>query len=809
MKAELASAACQELVKLTRACWARNVESSAWHRLVLELLGQIQPRPNAKLQPCIISRCLLSWVTSSSLLPSAILSYAAFWLAQSKANFDVLVKELCGVVSSCDLESEHLYNVSSLCRLLHAQKLSKVSADANALSQLVIATRNDEQAVYLATRLIPFSASPDAERGAMRALLALDDRKLEGLQTVIREVPGMTDTAPLKEDAPSMPVAFDPTAGLETKSVELLLELGSSPDAQLTIHDMIDSAVQGATSQQIVRYLRIRTAVDGTSCSAALADILLAMVEAVNFSVTASSTDRTVGSTPTVVQQSFALYVFAPHYAQAAHLIAGEESSSAIAEALQIVQRRYDGARPLDPFIGDLLSRIHLHSNEDSSTEANAFREALAGASYSSEGLAEQFDRLVPGESLRDQRACCQILLDQVAHAEEDAGSMCILLEALLLHPHCLAILSLHMTPDRLIQPVLTLLRSFQAPAEGYPNEPEIFAALVSLLQCLIARLPAPATALAGDYAISSEVVSPSSLDAVDQEALNAWIAALFGSEGISDDLTNTTKPTRLLGLGTVIVQQALLAYERGKLSLESAKSGLSYFSQHPLVHLLPSVTRFLVEEKQRLLPGSTVLIDTVLEDIVAANLPVHVRKLVDAELVGLSSTSLTDPIELPILKELLLSAMTSANPIAFPDILASLDKMPVEHANRIILHAFYDGLRHDESTSFMRLQTVNLAQALLTRRTGESALADLLDECFTPTLVSLLTCTVINKRRLHLVVTLLDHLVRTMEIVEQLRSARTSDAAVRLLSRLDKLSAEAVAPEIMPVLREIKSRLQ
>jgi hypothetical protein len=105
-------------------------------------------------------------------------------------------------------------------------------------------------------------------------------------------------------------------------------------------------------------------------------------------------------------------------------------------------------------------------------------------------------------------------------------------------------------------------------------------------------------------------------LSSEDRLTLNRWLTALFGSEGISDDLTRylaqfpqprpglkfhllvrSTNPRCLLRLAPTIVKQSLKAYEMGVIDIEGLRGGLSYFQQEILSFTLPGIIRFLVLE--------------------------------------------------------------------------------------------------------------------------------------------------------------------------------------------------------------------
>lgn len=89
-------------------------------------------------------------------------------------------------------------------------------------------------------------------------------------------------------------------------------------------------------------------------------------------------------------------------------------------------------------------------------------------------------------------------------------------------------------------------------------------------------------------------------LDDQRRSCVDGWIKALFGSEGIDDDIILATSPADFYRLAPSIVQQAVLAIAMGQLDTETLHSGLSYFSQPLLSWSLIGVVHWLAGEIQR-----------------------------------------------------------------------------------------------------------------------------------------------------------------------------------------------------------------
>nr|ODN90653.1 hypothetical protein L203_01764 [Cryptococcus depauperatus CBS 7841] len=90
-------------------------------------------------------------------------------------------------------------------------------------------------------------------------------------------------------------------------------------------------------------------------------------------------------------------------------------------------------------------------------------------------------------------------------------------------------------------------------------------------------------------------------LSTEETERLNRWVKAIFGSDGIEDQLLLATPPQALYILLPTLVQQALAAVAYGQIDLDILHSGLSYFSQPFLSWCLGGVIGWLCCEIVRL----------------------------------------------------------------------------------------------------------------------------------------------------------------------------------------------------------------
>ena len=78
-------------------------------------------------------------------------------------------------------------------------------------------------------------------------------------------------------------------------------------------------------------------------------------------------------------------------------------------------------------------------------------------------------------------------------------------------------------------------------------------------------------------------------------ELVASWIGALYGAEGIDDELIRSTAPRVMLALAPTIVHQSLAAHAAGVIDTETLNGGLSYFTQDILNFALPGIVRYCV----------------------------------------------------------------------------------------------------------------------------------------------------------------------------------------------------------------------
>ncbi|ORX39073.1 mediator complex subunit Med5-domain-containing protein [Kockovaella imperatae] len=87
------------------------------------------------------------------------------------------------------------------------------------------------------------------------------------------------------------------------------------------------------------------------------------------------------------------------------------------------------------------------------------------------------------------------------------------------------------------------------------------------------------------------------SMDEMQKSCVNGWVKALFGPDGIDDQVLLVTSPADFYRLAPSLIQQAITATAAGMLDLPTLHSGLSYFSQSLLSWSLGGITDWLCTE--------------------------------------------------------------------------------------------------------------------------------------------------------------------------------------------------------------------
>ncbi|PWN35765.1 Med5-domain-containing protein [Meira miltonrushii] len=89
-------------------------------------------------------------------------------------------------------------------------------------------------------------------------------------------------------------------------------------------------------------------------------------------------------------------------------------------------------------------------------------------------------------------------------------------------------------------------------------------------------------------------------LSKMEQETVANWITALFGSDGISDDLIRASSPQLLMRIAPTIFSQAIIATSTNVIDMDTLRGGLTYFLQDLLSYTLPGALRSVANQIQR-----------------------------------------------------------------------------------------------------------------------------------------------------------------------------------------------------------------
>ncbi|CAK9782940.1 hypothetical protein CC85DRAFT_329441 [Cutaneotrichosporon oleaginosum] len=204
--------------------------------------------------------------------------------------------------------------------------------------------------------------------------------------------------------------------------------------------------------------------------------------------------------------------------------------------------------------------------------------------------------------------------------------------------PPLLALVTAYITPKSLLDLIVTHLLDHVEDQSSRIEDPQTslthFGPGVVLAVALCAQFDLPLPDLLYDGRRASNIADLSSSE---QSHLNGWVKALFGSDGIDDEIILATSSQGLCRLAPTIVQQAIVATMSGQLDLDTLHSGLSYFAQPILSWCLGGVVGWLCAEieRQGILSGvhlnvlQTLVLDSAFpEPLLRANAPAIARLL-------------------------------------------------------------------------------------------------------------------------------------------------------------------------------------
>lgn len=186
-------------------------------------------------------------------------------------------------------------------------------------------------------------------------------------------------------------------------------------------------------------------------------------------------------------------------------------------------------------------------------------------------------------------------------------SSLC---KILISRPELLESLFILIAPSTILNPIVQFLESFHVGGEesfGETNPIAVYGTIVLSLQVILSRFDlnrdlarhlASHSGFYLNWLASVSAVYP--LQGMDQDStilIRGWVGALF-SEGISDELMQSTNPRILLRIAPTLVKQSISAARVGVLSIENLREGLSYFLQDSLLsYTIPGIVKWLVGE--------------------------------------------------------------------------------------------------------------------------------------------------------------------------------------------------------------------
>lgn len=214
----------------------------------------------------------------------------------------------------------------------------------------------------------------------------------------------------------------------------------------------------------------------------------------------------------------------------------------------------------------------------------------------------------------------------------------------------------LHHSPDRLFKPICFVLETWDTSDEyGAGQAMEIFGGILLSLQTIVSRHSLQRSFARFGYGICATIVAPTetlskpyslhTLSPQQQGLVSSWIAALYGSEGIEDDLIRNTPPRTMLALAPTIVHQSMIALERGIVDQETLLSGLSYFCQDFLTYTLPSIISYLARQAQ---PNLTIIKSLIFSE----STPACVLELAQDDLRSMTKKLGTDDPDIGLLEK-------------------------------------------------------------------------------------------------------------------------------------------------------------
>ncbi|KAJ4484049.1 mediator complex subunit Med5-domain-containing protein [Lentinula lateritia] len=183
----------------------------------------------------------------------------------------------------------------------------------------------------------------------------------------------------------------------------------------------------------------------------------------------------------------------------------------------------------------------------------------------------------------------------------EAMGHIC----KLLYHDQALDALSLHIKTSELVAYALQFFELYTCETVGDPQTAlSHIGDVVMFLQSVLARFNFQSNTFSVDgkttssefLKLTAEVYHYNSLTGGDLTTFNAWLKALFESEGI-EDTVRSTQPKTLLRVAASLVLHAIGSTVEGKMNMDTLRNGVMYFTDPLLNWTLVGVIKALLQE--------------------------------------------------------------------------------------------------------------------------------------------------------------------------------------------------------------------
>ncbi|KAL7421490.1 hypothetical protein Q5752_004377 [Cryptotrichosporon argae] len=191
--------------------------------------------------------------------------------------------------------------------------------------------------------------------------------------------------------------------------------------------------------------------------------------------------------------------------------------------------------------------------------------------------------------------------VSQMLSAASDLPPSEGLLRNIAASPELLATLTLHTTPTLLLDTLVARLLDRPVDRAAWFDDPQGYlirhGAGVILVEAVCAEFDLPLPQMLEDARLPHDLRD---LDAGEQELVNSWVKALYGSDGIDDQILLATSPHVFSRLATTLIDQSIAAAANGVIDMDTLRSGLSYFSQPLISWSLGGIVGWLCGEVER-----------------------------------------------------------------------------------------------------------------------------------------------------------------------------------------------------------------